>query len=230
MQQISDLDECIKEVIETETKKDIGSESDKQKDIERNIRNNSKEIKRYLCDLVDGCKNIVDEKDKTKYYEERTRMRVEGSYFIKWNESLNDSYYRKAYKQALLSLYEMGLCCGTCRYSILRENGDVICNNIIHRNTFSDVIVMPDQICELVCVSEHLHKYIFDFSEFKYRTPGKCKDKSERRFPHVGFMFKDELKHLRDEHSNTIRFIDFIQSEIPDVYKKLLEEFKRIGE
>lgn len=160
-------------------------------------------------------------------YEDLKRARdVIDSLFINWDESLKDSYYKKSYNQSPLVLINMGLCCGVCGYSRINEKGEIVCINPIHRNKFSDVVVKPFQICELVTIGKDFRKYRFDDTQFVRRNPGKDERKQSERFNHVGFVFRQEYRELLMENKELNRFMDFINKELPDVYRNLKKEYK----
>ena len=187
----------------------------------------TEKLKSDLTSFFNEYEFLRKEKDELNQTKLNRRHEIMNNLFIEWDEELKDSYYRRSYNQGIIRLVNMGLCCGVCGYSRLNDKNQCVCVHPIHRNTLHDIEVEPYQICELVTLGNKYLKFIFDGNSFKRSNPGKSAEKAQERFSHVGFVMREEHYEDLDKIKELNKFIDFFKSEIPDVYEKLLNEFKR---
>lgn len=182
----------------------------------------------YVLDII---YDIVKDTEKEMYdlgYEDGKRMVDEevvlrniGSidFYVDTSKGYCDTSYYKPVcdKKDIDKLLKCGLCCAVCRnYSHGR------CWNKIYTE-FTQPEVEPYQICE--CVKFDGKKYSnFYFDGCQYCKRGN--QKVEHR-GHFSDVTKEAVERLKNELKEKEDFIYFFMSEIPEVYRKMMGEFKK---
>lgn len=144
---------------------------------------------------------------------------------ILWNDSKKDSYYKIQCAEDPEELLKKGLCCAACSHCYSWEDGKYECSHKINRGIIRSVFVEPYQICELISTGTNFPGWYFDGNVFKPTSEGA--GVRSQKFFHFATFEKEMSSKLKQNNLNANKFLCFIQRELPDVYKKLEDEFKR---
>lgn len=138
---------------------------------------------------------------------------------IDWKNKKNCYYIIRINKDPK-TLLKYGLCCAACRYSEPGENR-LFCCHLIH-NGVNIPQVFPWQICELISSKPYgVNDYVFDGNKFK--QSGNANHKPTHN--HYALMQRYRFEEVTYKLKEKDLFISFFKSELPDVYRKLKQNF-----
>lgn len=141
------------------------------------------------------------------------------NFVVDTSTGYHDSCYYKptCSKKEAKKLLESGLCCAVCRYYSHEE-----CINPIYTE-FSRPDVKPYQICE--CVKFDGKKY----SNYYFDGKQYCKrgNRTLERKEHFSEVAEETVNRLKSNLKEKDDFIYFFREELPEVYRKMMEEFKK---
>lgn len=179
-----------------------------------------KEILHIIYEIV----RIVELKEYEHGYEaclnnlpHRTEL---DRFLVDTSAGYHDSSYYKPIckKEDVGELLKNGLCCGVCSNY---KSG--LCQNRIYTE-FRMPKVEPYQICECVKFNGKRYKnYYFSKNEYRGHQSGD-KQPHKKHFSQVADRTIDELQRDIGKMED---FENFIREEIPEVYSKLMKEFKK---
>ncbi len=174
-------------------------------------------ILEIIYSIVEDVEYVRDEKIFNDGFKKCQNDSV--NFVVDTSNGYHDSCYYKptCIKKEAKKLLEVGLCCAVCRYYLHGE-----CINPIYTE-FSRPDVKPYQICECVKFDgKKYSNYYFDGNQYCKRGNQTLEHKGH--FSEVAEETVDRLKNNLKEKDD---FIYFFREELPEVYRKLYQEFKK---
>ena len=175
----------------------------------------------YVLDIVYDIVNAIDDMAYDRGYDDGfEQCEKEEIDFIIDTSGIDksSSYYKPIISEGnIQELVKNGLCCAMCKYY-----KDGYCWN----KAFPRINMIkpkPYQICECIKFDgEKYNNYYFDGKQFCKRSNQTICKKSH--FSDVAIETVDKMKNIISENED---FISFMKEEIPEVYKKLYQEFRK---